>query len=112
MCVEAIGNHETWEARNGSTIGISKTGRKFTGTVLKSTDRKFPIGFQVNYKSEMGHVLCKGDPEGLNPENCELHPLDATEPLSLDEEETPRRIREALRRRRYNVRRSLTYVGV
>jgi hypothetical protein len=75
MCVEGIKNNETWTTKNGSTVVIRKTRNGYTGTVIKSKDRAYPVGCQVAYKSKMGHVLCDGHNDGT----CELHPLDTAE---------------------------------
>jgi hypothetical protein len=93
-----------FKARNGSSMGITKNkSGKLVGTVIKATDRKYPLGTQVKYQSAMGHVLCKGQEEGGVVEECDLHPLDAVE-IEWKEiwDEAPQRIKEALRRRRAN----------
>lgn len=99
-----------YRARNGSILGVVFDGDKITATVLKTTDRKFPIGHQVKLQSDMGHVLCKGT-DG----HCEMHSLDVVdgaygrEAWALKQAfdwKAERAVKEALRRRRYNVSRA------
>lgn len=112
MC-DQVSDNEFQKARNGALLAIREkrnSGGKFTATVIKSVDRKFPIGTQVTLQSGMGHVLCKGESE--DGKECELHPLDAVqvEPFPGDfgiKGTVDQEVREALRRRRYNVSRSL-----
>jgi hypothetical protein len=109
MCFHGeIEGNEFYQTRNGSVIATKKlTGETFQGTVIRSTDRKFPVGHQVIFKSDMGHVRCKGS----NDHSCEMHPLDAVDHTNdryLDRFgwKADRAIAESLRRRRYNVSRA------
>lgn len=101
MCFHGLRDNDVFHARNGCQVGIQKgKGGEWTATVLKTTDRKFPIGTQVTYKNSMGHVLCKGHSDRV----CDLHPLDAVRVTMawFQPGEVASLVKEALRRRRYN----------
>ena len=67
---------------------------KFTVTQERPADKKgnkkaakqerYAVGYVGYYKSAMGHVLCVGEPENIDPKNpkCDLHALDMVKPYN------------------------------
>lgn len=111
MCFHGkLEDTDFYRARNGSILGVVIDGSKITATVLKTTNRKYPIGHQVQLQSLMGHVLCKGS-DG----HCQMHDLDVTDGAygkdawalkQASNWKAESAVKEALRRRRYNIRRA------